>query len=132
MLRRVTLLQLNDCYSELMAYTVLAYSYWASFHDKYICLHHAHYRYRLQMPYKRHRTYSTNRMRSILHHITPLVINSLGGRHTNTHTRKHTCIQTFTDRSNSKKPGARRLRPARAWFKKFQSHRINDLSGRHD
>ena len=26
---------LNDCYSELMGYTVLAYSYWASFHDKY-------------------------------------------------------------------------------------------------
>ena len=24
---------LNDCYSELTAYTVLAYSYWASFHD---------------------------------------------------------------------------------------------------
>ena len=34
-------------------------------------------------------------------HITPLVINSLGGRHTST----HTCIQTFVDRSNSKKPG---------------------------
>ena len=28
---------LNDCYSELMAYTVLAYSYWASFHDEYRC-----------------------------------------------------------------------------------------------
>ena len=38
---------------------------------------------------------------------TPLVINSLGGGHTHTH------IQTFVDRSNSKKPGA----PAHAWFK---------------
>ena len=27
---------LNDCYSEVMAYTVLAYSYWASFHDAYM------------------------------------------------------------------------------------------------
>ena len=41
-------------------------------------------------------------MGSISHHITLLVIHSLGGGHTNTHTR----IQTFTDRSNSKKPGA--------------------------
>ena len=42
-------------------------------------------------------------MGSISHHITPLVIHSLGGRHTYTHTR----IQTFADISNSKKPGAR-------------------------
>ena len=34
--------------------------------------------------------------------ITKFVINSLGGGHTNT----HTCIQTFADRNNSKKPGA--------------------------
>ena len=33
---------LNDCYSKVMAYTVLAYSYRASFHDAYICLRHAH------------------------------------------------------------------------------------------
>ena len=47
-------------------------------------------------------------MGSISHHIMPLVINSLGRGHTNTHThtRKHICIQTFVDRSNSKKPGA--------------------------
>ena len=43
---------LNDCYSEVTAYTVLAYSYWASFHDAYICLHHVHYQYWLQLPYK--------------------------------------------------------------------------------
>ena len=29
---------LNDCYSEVTAYTALAYSYWASFHDAYGCL----------------------------------------------------------------------------------------------
>ena len=33
---------LNDCYSEVMAYTVLAYSYRAGFHDAYECLRHAH------------------------------------------------------------------------------------------
>ena len=32
----------NDCYSEVMAYTVLAYSHWASFHNVYGCLHSAH------------------------------------------------------------------------------------------
>ena len=39
-LRRVTSLQL--CYSEVTAYTALAYSYWAGFHDAYVCLCHAH------------------------------------------------------------------------------------------
>ena len=78
-----------------MAYTALAYSYWASFHDAYICLHHAHYQYRLQLPYKSHRTYLTNLMGlSISHHITPIVINSLGGGHTNTHTHTHTHTHT--------------------------------------
>ena len=62
--------------------------------------------------YKSHRTYLTNRMGSISRHITPLVINSLGGGHT----RKHTCIQKFAGRSNFKKPGARR--PQYPWFKK--------------
>ena len=36
---------LNDCYSEVTAYMALAYSYWASFHDVYGCLRHAHYFY---------------------------------------------------------------------------------------
>ena len=42
--------------------------------------------------YKSHRTYLTNHMGSIPRHIKPLVINSLGGRHThiNTHTHTHT------------------------------------------
>ena len=35
----------------------------------------------------------------------PLVIHSLGGGHTHTHTSTHAHIQTFVDRSNSKKPG---------------------------
>ena len=108
---------LNDCYSEVMAYTALPYSYWASFYDAYICLRHAHYRYRLQLPYKSHRTYLTNRMGSISHHIMPLVTNSLEDGHTNihTHTRKHTCIQTSADRSNSKKPGVL----ATGWFNTY-------------
>ena len=33
---------LNDCYSEVMAYTALANPYWASFHDTYRYLSHAH------------------------------------------------------------------------------------------
>ena len=41
-------------------------------------------------------------MGCILHHITPLVINSLGGRHTHTHTNTHTDNR---GQSNSKKPG---------------------------
>ena len=42
------------------------------------------------VPYKRHRTYLTNHMRSISHYIMPLVlINSLGGGHTQTHTYRH-------------------------------------------
>ena len=33
---------LNDCYSELTTYTVLANSYWVSFYDVYQCQGHAH------------------------------------------------------------------------------------------
>ena len=79
-----------------MAYTAPAHSYWASFHNVYGCLHHAHQRYQLHLPYKSHRTYLTNQIVSISHHIMPLVINSLRGRHT--HRRPH--------RTNFKKPGA--------------------------
>ena len=42
------------------------------------------------LPYKRHRTDMTNHMGSIARHITPLVINSLGARHTHKHTHMHT------------------------------------------
>ena len=43
-LRLVTQAQLliTNCYSELMAYTALAYSYWASFHHMYQCQGHAY------------------------------------------------------------------------------------------
>ena len=102
---------LNDCYSEETAYTSLPYTDWASFHNAYGCLRHTHYRYRPQLPYKSHRTYLTNHMESISRHIMPLVIHSLGGGHT--HTQTH--IQTFANRSNSKKSGVR------AWFKKGRS-----------
>ena len=35
-------LLVTNCYNELTAYTTLAYSYWASFHDAYKCQGHAH------------------------------------------------------------------------------------------
>ena len=41
----------------------------------------------------KHSTQSTNHMRSILHHITPLIINCLWGRHTHTRTHAHTHTQ---------------------------------------
>ena len=52
---------------------------------------------RPQLPYKSHRTYLTNRMGSISHHITPLVINSLGGGHTHTHASTHACRHSQTE-----------------------------------
>ena len=103
---------LNDCYNEAMAYTALAYSYWASFHDTYICLHHAHYGYRLQLPYKSHRTYLTNCMGSISHHITPLVINSLRGGHTHTQAYRHSWTEAIL-----RNQACTSRRPARTWFK---------------
>ena len=33
---------LNDCYSELMPYIVLAYSYWISVYDVYECRGYVH------------------------------------------------------------------------------------------
>ena len=54
-------------------------------------------------------------MEFISHHISPLVIDSLGGGHTHTHTHKHTSTHTNTQshthtdnphRTNFKKPGA--------------------------
>ena len=38
----VTLAAYNDCYSELMSYTALAYTYWVSFHNVYQCQGHTH------------------------------------------------------------------------------------------
>ena len=59
--------------------------------------------------YKSHRICLTNHMGSISHHITPLVIHSLGGGHINTHTHTHTDVRTETILRNQ----------AHAWFKKM-------------
>ena len=50
----------------------------------------------------------------ISRHIMPLVINSLGGRHTHTHKHTHTDVRTGTISRNQARAG---LRPAHAWFK---------------
>ena len=84
---------------------MLGYSYWASFHNAYGCLHHAHYRCRPQLPYKSHRTYLTNHIGSISHHITPLVIHSLRGGHTHTDAYRHSRTEAILRNQ------------ARAWFK---------------
>ena len=64
-------------------------------------------------------------MGSISHHIAPLVINSLGGRHTSTHTRK----QTLVDRTNSKKPGPHQ--PA-AGAPGLKIHKISVISSHYE
>ena len=92
-----------------MAYTAVAYPYWASFYDAYQRPRHAHYRYQLQLPYISYRTYLTNRMRSISQHITPLVINSLGGGHT--HAYRHSRTEAIL-----RKQVRAGLWPVRAWF----------------
>ena len=77
---------LNGCYSEVTAYTALVLTLIGLVSttrmDAYVMP--MHYRYRLQLSYISHRTYLTNHIGSISHHITPLVINSLGGGHTHT------------------------------------------------
>ena len=92
---------LNDCYSEVPAYTAVAYSYWASFHNVPTNVTPTNDNL-LQLPYKSHRIHLTNHIGSISYHITTLVITSLGGGHTHTHTNMHTDIRR---QSNSKKPG---------------------------
>ena len=71
------------------------------------------------MPYKvikkagkSRKTCLTNRTRSILHHIMPLVINGLGGGHTDTHAYRH------ADQNNFKKPGMRGLPPCAPGLKR--------------
>ena len=59
------------------------------------------------------RTCSTDRMESISRHITPLVNNTLGGGHTNTHTYTDICTETIS--------GALAL-GRHAWFKKLIFH----------
>ena len=91
----------NKCYSQIMAYTALAYSYWVSFHDTYVTMPRPCplMEYRLQLLYNSCRYCLTNHMGSISHHITPLVVNSFGGRHTHIYRHLH--------RNNFKKPGMR-------------------------
>jgi len=60
------------------------------------------------------KTCLTNHKGSISHHIMPLVINSLGGGHTHTHTR----IQTSRTKAISRNQSCAGQRPARAWFNK--------------
>ena len=82
---------LNSYYSEL-------YSYWANFHDAYVRMLRPHPLMILTtLPYKSHRTYLTNHMEFISQHITPLVIDSLGGGDSNRHRHPH--------RNNFKKSG---------------------------
>ena len=106
--------------SEVTAYTAPVYSHRASFHDAYRCLRHAHYRYRSQLPYKNHRTYFTNHMEFISHHIMPLVINSLSGGHTHTHKHTHAYRHSQTEAILRNQAHAG-LWPARAWVKNIPS-----------
>ena len=92
----------NDCYRELMPYSVLAFSYWVTFQDAYQCQGHTHKWYRLQLPYNSCRTCLANHMVYIM----PLVINSLGVD-TNTRTNKHT--YRHPHKNNFKKPGVSQL-----------------------
>ena len=81
-----------------MAYTALAYSCWVStMHmNAYVMpTNDIDYNCHIKAIELINQSY-----RSISHHMTSLVINSLGGGHT------HARIQTFAGRSNSKKPDA--------------------------
>ena len=66
------------------------------------------------------KTCLTNRTQPISHHITPLVINALGGGHTDTrahtHTDTHTHIPTCQPRQFQETRGAWPS-AAHAWFK---------------
>jgi len=59
------------------------------------------------------KTCLTNHKSFISHHITPLVINSLGGGHT------HTCILTSRTKAISRNQLHASLWPAHAWFNKI-------------
>ena len=102
---------LNDCYSEVTAYTMLADTYWASFHDAYECYIMPTNDTDYSCHIKTHKTYLTNRMGSISHQITLLVINSLGGGHTHTHAYRRSRTEVIL--RNQARAG---LWPAHAWF----------------
>ena len=82
---------------------------------KFLCAFPIHsIRILSMVPYISHRTYLTNRMGSISHHITPLVINSLRGGHT--HMQAHTRILSQTEAILRNQAHAG-LWPACTWFK---------------
>ena len=101
-----------------MPYTVLAYSYWVSFHDAY--------RYQVKATPINDTEYNCHIIAVELvqpiiwasyhatsRHITPLVINSLERGHTHMQARIPT-IHTGSIVRNQARAG---LRPARTWFK---------------
>ena len=57
--------------------------------------------------YNCHRTYLTNHMGSISHHITPLVINSLGGGHTHKHAYRRLQTKQFLETRHTPAAGQR-------------------------
>ena len=64
-------------------------------------------------------------MRSILHHITPLVVNYLGGGHTNTHANTHTCRHSWTEAILRNQA----LQLAHTWFNNACKHSYVLVSG---
>jgi len=78
-----------------------------SLHSRYIVQHYQHNNYKITIITK---TCLTNHKSSISHHITPLVINSLGGGHTH--------MQTSQTKVISRNQACTGLQTARAWFKK--------------
>ena len=72
---------------KVMAYSVLAYSYWVHFYNTHINAKAAPTN---NTNYSSHAKaiefVLTNHLEFISHHITPLGINSLRGRHTHKHT----------------------------------------------
>ena len=86
---------LNDCYSEVMAYTALAYfiGLVSTMHMNAYVIPTNDTDYSCHIKATKHIQPIIWGLR-ISHHMTPLVINSLGGGHTHTHT--HTCKHTHT------------------------------------
>ena len=101
---------------KVMAYTALAYSHWAHFYNTHINAKTAPTN---KTNYSSHTKaiefVLTNHVEFISCHITPLVINSLRGRHTHTNTRTD-----FPDKSNFKKPSTSSQGPD-AWFKSIHA-----------
>ena len=74
-------------------------------------------------------------MGSISRHISPLVINSLGGghthKHTNSHTNTHTDVRTGTISRNQGAPAAgQRVHGLIKWFEQHLVNQINFALGK--